>query len=138
MICTFGRAKTRHYLTRIYISCGLKLKACEFLPPANKVWGKVMFFTCVCHSVHRSGDQHPGGGVCVQRGLLQEGACLQGGLHPGGFAYRGIGQTPSRNWNSYRNAVLLKDFLLFFFVQVSIGKTQEQRSDKKILNNPIN
>ena len=22
------------------------------LPPANEVWGKVIFFTCICHSVN--------------------------------------------------------------------------------------
>ena len=53
----------------------------HFLPPANKVWGKVIItnvFTCVCLSTgmgvwlpsmhHRSHDQE-GWGVCIQRGL---------------------------------------------------------------------
>ena len=56
-----------------------------YLPPANEVWGKV------CHSVHR--------GVCLQGWSASRGVCLQGGLHPwgvctGGFASRGVGQTP--------------------------------------------
>ena len=36
-----------------------------FLPSTNEVWGKVLFYTCVCHSVHRCGGGwgRGGGGV---------------------------------------------------------------------------
>ena len=51
-----------------------------FLPPANKVWGKVMFLhLCVILFTE---------GVCIQGGLYLVGVCIQGGLH------RGDGQTP--------------------------------------------
>ena len=71
----------------------------SILPPANEVWGKVIFsqvFVCVwggdvwLPSIHhRSHDQeglHPGGGS----------AAKGGGLHPGGYACKGVGQTPIR------------------------------------------
>ena len=32
------------------------LKRYPSLPPANEVWGKVIFFAPVCHSVHRGGE----------------------------------------------------------------------------------
>ena len=40
----------------------------SFLPPANKIWGKVIFLqACVINSVHWQG-LHPRGGVCIQGG----------------------------------------------------------------------
>ena len=59
-------------------------KVFEYLPPANKVWGKVIFSqACVKNSVH-------GGGVVPARGGAWSGRCLLwavwswGGLVPGG------------------------------------------------------
>ena len=76
------------------------------LPPANEVWGKVIFFTPVCHFVHRGGGvSGPGGcacswgvsgpgGVCSWREggcLLPEGLVLGGCLLPGGVCSWGVG-----------------------------------------------
>ena len=57
------------------------------LPPANEVWGKVIF-TPVCHSVHRGACMVGSGGVCM---VAPRGACMvalggmcgcsQGGMH---------------------------------------------------------
>ena len=82
-----------------------------FLPPANEILGKVMFFTRVCHSVHWDGV---GFLACITGYMnsMQGGGLHPGGLHPresafggsisrgsayGGSAYRGDGQTPCRN-----------------------------------------
>ena len=54
------------------------------LPPANEVCEGYVF-TNVCHSVHRGGSLHPGGG-----GLHPWGICIPGGLHPAGSATGGI------------------------------------------------
>ena len=49
-------------------ACLVFLHTCILLPPANKVWGKVIFFAPVCHSVHRRvclgarWDTHPHSG----------------------------------------------------------------------------
>ena len=59
----------------------------KLLPPANEVWGKVMFLhLCV---------------ILFTGGSASEGVCIQGGLHPGGSASRGsasegegVGQIP--------------------------------------------
>ena len=64
------------------------------LPPANEVWGKVMFSEAsVSHSVH-------GGGVCLrgrvylQEGSASRGVCLRGpvsrGVFPPQMGYYGI------------------------------------------------
>ena len=50
----------------------------NLLPPANEVWGKVIFFTHVCHSVH-------GGGVCLSAcwdTIPQDHAPPPGTMHP--------------------------------------------------------
>ena len=55
----------------------------KLLPPANEVWCKIMFYTCVSFcsggggwlpSVHHRSHDH---GVCIH------GVCIQWGLHPG-------------------------------------------------------
>ena len=49
-----------------------------FLPPANKIWGKVMFsHLCVI--------LFTGGGGLHPKGSASGGVCIQGGLHPGEF-----------------------------------------------------
>ena len=81
------------------------------LPPANEVWGKVMFFIPMCHSVHRWGRgwlpsmhnrSHDQGvcirGVCLQVGLhsresVSRGFCIWGG---GGSVSRGVCLQESR------------------------------------------
>ena len=65
------------------------------LPPANEVWGKVMFFTPVCHSVYSeqgvgfpaciTGQMTSLQGVCFWEDFLLGGVCLQGGLLPRGY-----------------------------------------------------
>ena len=75
-----------------------------YLPPANEVWGKVIFSeACVKNSVHRGwylpprGGGVPGlGGVCSSGGACSRGVCSQGGawsggscLLPGGCLVRG-------------------------------------------------
>ena len=80
----------------------------QFLPPANEVWGKVIFSeACVKNSVHRGGVPGPGGclllgrvsapwrGVCSLKGCLVGGVvCFQGGVcsrgaWSGGVCFRG-------------------------------------------------
>ena len=71
-----------------------------FLSSANKVWGKVMFYTTpVCHSVHREGVGFP---VCIIGHMTRE------GLHLGGYAsrgaciqWKGVGMTPLRYMRYY-------------------------------------
>ena len=64
----------------------------KYLPPANEVWGKVMFYTPVCHSVHRGVSVpayitgHMTGVSLSRRGCL----CPGGGLCPGGSLSRGV------------------------------------------------
>ena len=76
------------------------------LPPANEVWGKVMFLHLsvilflggLCPSMHhRSHDQ----GVSVQGVSIQEGLC------PGGSLSReGMGLCPGRGWVSVQGGLL--------------------------------
>ena len=58
------------------------------LPPANEVWGKVIFSeACVKNSVHRG---VPGWGVSAPGGVPGLGGCLVwGGLLPGGVSTLG-------------------------------------------------
>ena len=74
----------------------------HFLPPANEVWGKVIFSqACVKNSVHKGGVWSwgvpaVGGawswvGVCSQGGAWSGGVCSQGGEPgPGGVCSRGV------------------------------------------------
>ena len=60
------------------------------LPPANEVWGKVIFSqACVKNSVHREGCLLPGGGGCLLRGVpggdLPGTTTAAGGTHPTGM-----------------------------------------------------
>ena len=56
-----------------------------FLPPANEVWGKVIFSeVCVSHSVH-GGE----GEECVCVGCMAGGACMVGGMCGRGHAWQG-------------------------------------------------
>ena len=48
----FGLKETRQFQSQKKNISGEEV----FLPPANEVWGKVIFFTPVCHSVHRGGE----------------------------------------------------------------------------------
>ena len=66
----------------------------QLLPPANEVWGKVMFsqvFVCpqwgrgVCIQWGQPG----GGRVCLHGGILIGGVCIQWGQPGGGSAYMG-------------------------------------------------
>ena len=85
------------------------------LPPANEVWGKVIFSqACVKNSVHRGGLL-PGGCLVRVGGLLPE--WVPG---PGGSAPRGVpgGDPPDGyccgRYASYWNALLFrKDLTLF-------------------------
>ena len=69
------------------------------LPPANEVWGKVIFSqvfvcpqgvgfsTCITGYMTRgpaSSGVLPLAGVCIQGGLHPGGVCIQGDLHRGG------------------------------------------------------
>ena len=65
------------------------------LPPANEVWGKVIFSKAsVKNSVHRGGASsggwgfHLGGGFFLRRGFLLGGASSRGVLPPGGAWWR--------------------------------------------------
>ena len=61
------------------------MKAKTFLPPANEVWGKVIFsHECVSHSVHRG--IRPGGAI---PGGVPSGGVIQGGSMKGG-AVKGV------------------------------------------------
>ena len=94
------------------------------LPPANGVWGKVIFSqACVNNSVHR-GDLLPGEGGACSRGCLLLGGyllfCLVGGCllqgvpGPGGAWWRppgtatAVGGThPTRMHSCYANVLLV-------------------------------
>ena len=61
----------------------------EFLPPANEVWGKVIFSqACVKNSVHKGGAWSQGGsapgGCLVLGGSAPRGVCSQGVFSRGG------------------------------------------------------
>ena len=57
------------------------------LPPANEVWGKVIFSqACIIPSVHGGRGGFP---ACIT-GHMTRGICLGWGLHPGGSASGGI------------------------------------------------
>ena len=67
----------------------MSLVDCEFLPPANEIWGKVIFsVACVKNSVHGGGGSasvhagipHPLGAVHAGRYGQQT-----GGMHPTGM-----------------------------------------------------
>ena len=79
------------------------LVSCEqfqFLPPANEVWGKVMFLHL---SVHR--------GVCLQGGLHPE------GLSTGGSACGWVDQLlGTRNASSMHPTGMLSSFSLISFI----------------------
>ena len=84
---------------------------CVFLPPANEVWGKVMF---PCLSVH-GGGHLPTGVVCIGGfawGDLHRGGLPRGVLHEGeeGSASRGIGQNPHETRKAV--GILLECFLV--------------------------
>ena len=72
------------------VSCSasyfLKIFLIPYLPPANEVWGKVIFSQAfVKNSVHRDGVPGPGGLLrgCLLRGvLLPGGVCFRGGVNP--------------------------------------------------------
>ena len=70
------------------------------LPPANEVWGKVMFLhLSVSHSVHR-GVSVSVQGVSVQGGLCPGGLCPGGSLSRGGGLFLGkylLGRPPYGN-----------------------------------------
>ena len=56
---------------------------CKLLPPANKVWDKVMFLhLCV---ILFTGRWFTSGWFCIQGGLHPRGLPLGGGLPPGGL-----------------------------------------------------
>ena len=54
-----------------------------YLPPANKVWGKVIFFTSLSHSLCPRGGCGVGFPACTT-GDMTRGICIQGGLYPEG------------------------------------------------------
>ena len=92
------------------------------LPPANKVWGKVMFLhLCVIlftgveglASQHASQVTWPRDVYLQGEGSASRGVCLQGGLHPGG-----VGQIPPDTWirdivNKQAVHILLEGILVF-------------------------
>ena len=69
-----------------------------FLPSANEVWGKVMFYTCVSFCSQSWG-------VCLQGGSASWGSASRGGLHPGGSAFGGglhpKGEDPTKDTTGY-------------------------------------
>ena len=72
----------------------------RFLPPANDVWGKVIFSqVCLIPSVH-------GGGVCIQGVCIQGGLHLRG-LHLGGSASRGSASGGSASGGSASSGVCI-------------------------------
>ena len=98
-----------------------------FLPPADEVWGKVMFlhlsvilFTggggWLPTMHHRPHDK--GQGICIQVGS----ACIRGGLHLGGWGdppkkrYYGIRSTSGR-YAYYWNVFLLIGLFINFGVR---------------------
>ena len=70
----------------------------RFLPPANKVWGKVIFFAPVCHSVHGGGGvpgQVPPAGTPPWAGTPQAGTPPWAGTPPMGRYTPWAGTPPS-------------------------------------------
>ena len=69
-----------------------------YLPPANEVWGKIIFSeACVKNSVHGGGVPGPGGSVCSQGGcLVCRGVCCRGVSAPGGVCSQGGWWRPPR------------------------------------------
>ena len=63
-----GSKKTIVSAVRYFICDSLNFSRC--LPPANEVWGKVIFSQA---------------SVCSQGGSASSGVCIWGGLHPGGL-----------------------------------------------------
>ena len=66
-----------------------------FLLPANEVWGKVIVFTRVCHSV-QGGVGFP---ACITGHMTSMRVCLQGDLHLGGLPL-GLGVGGVVGWPS--------------------------------------
>ena len=63
-----GILSSNFYAYSVLIShnvIGIGRRISNFLPPANEVWGKVIFFAPICHSVHRRGylGRYPPGRV---------------------------------------------------------------------------
>ena len=95
----------------------------SFLPPANEVWGKVMFLH-LCVILFKGGfasgkrGLRPGSGVCIHR---------KGGLHPGlPNGYYEI-QSTSGRYASYWNASLLYVHHLLFSLTVPIPFKEQVR-----------
>ena len=61
----------------------------RFLPPANEVWGKVMFYMCLSFCSQEDGGLPRGGGVLHPSG----GDCIKG---DGGLPSGGLGTPPIR------------------------------------------
>ena len=94
---------------------------CQSLPPANEVWGKVMFSqACVITSVHGGGSwlssihhRSHDWGVCIQVGSASRQVWFQGGL------VQGVGQTPlsqrdtwdTMGYGQHMGSMLLADTL---------------------------
>ena len=131
-------------MTSCLISCLTYLRHVTqcFLPPANEVWGKVMFLhLCVIlftggwlPSMHdRSHDQGVGGSASRGRSA-SKGVCIGGGLHAGVVVcIWGVGQTPlpeidgilwdrstSGRYASYWNAFLF-EYVLKTYIPVCIA-----------------
>ena len=97
------------------------------LPPANEVWGKVMFYTCL--------SVHGGKGVCLQGGLHLGGVCLQGGL-PKGSASAGVGNpSGTRKADGAHPTRMLSCFLPHFsyFYNTKIKLYRDHARKPKIL-----
>ena len=75
-----------------------------FLPPANEVWGKVIFLQA---SVILS---MVGGIPACITGHMTRGACIQGGLHPGGLHQgKSASRKGSASWGSASREVCIQE-----------------------------
>ena len=108
-----------------------------YLPPANEVWGKVIFLqACVCPL---GGVWSRGGGACSRGGASSWGGLVlgrgvpapggvptPGGLVPGGACSRGVpvGDPPNgyrcRRYTSYWNAFLSTHFFASLMLTLSV------------------
>ena len=87
-----------------------------FLPPANEVWGKVKFYTCLSFCSH--GGQHPGKSTF-------KGVYLQGCLPPGvvclwGVCIHGGLDRPPNEPEKRAVRILLECFLVKIFISVTM------------------
>ena len=76
----------------------VRAKNKKYLPPANEVWGKVIFFTSVCQEFCPQGRRSAlGGGVAwSQGGACSGGVCSQGVCSGGPWSRGCLVETPPR------------------------------------------